>query len=94
MWDICLGCEGECCEGFFLSHVVEGERVSDDDFIKDYMRENHPYFTHWGEDEGWSCNHHVEGKCDIYDERPEFCSDYYCDKYNVMQECMIGLGMI
>ena len=88
MMDICKACSGHCCNGFSLSHKVDGEDMclikKDTEYIHehigDFMEFNHEDDTvSW-----WKCNRFdSEVKlCSMYDERPNLCKSYHCEDYD------------
>lgn len=90
--NICLACGGSCCSWFSLHHEVDGERVYNDDFCKKWIKDNMPHM-HYNEEEGYfSCDWHV-GKCSNYEERPEFCREFYCSEYHEIETAALYLGL-
>jgi Fe-S-cluster containining protein len=83
----CSFCPGSiCCT--YITHHIDTPR-SKEDFVQLLWQVSHEGVSLYKDDEGWTllvdarCQHlHPDGRCGIYDDRPEICREHsndYCE---------------
>jgi len=89
-WDICRICDGSCCSEINLIYVKSHKKLYPSRRRK--TLEKYPFLRYNPETRLYSCEEYVDGLCQIYDEKPGWCNDFFCRKHDVLTEIRIMEG--